>query len=707
MQARSYLLSLLAGTVALYIPLIRDLHFESALLAGTVGAFWGGISAAAGGTRGRGDLKRTLSISGYLVLGGVPLLLNALVTGCYTVEGLGFWVFIPLPSTFFGAGIGRCMRELQLPFPRAGTVLLLVLVSTGVLLYEFLTLPKLYFFNHVWGYWPGPIYDEAVPFPLAMPAFRFLTLCWTVLLWLIPVLDRDTSYKWIAGLAVIGLLAGYAHLDKTRIITTSDLLQTYLGGERQTETARIFYDRDGYPEQEIDRITAEVDFYIREVKQALRIDEPDSTEKIELYLYADPWQKKELVGAKHTSYVTVWQRVPQIHIAGEQVDGSLKHEVVHAVTALLEWPGLLPNVGLTEGIAVALDPDRSPRSTIDQLVAAREPYPSAEEMAASLSYWGFYTGRSAVNYTTAGSFVRYLVETRPPEQFVKAYECGSVEQGYPEPFPQLIKGWHRRLDSVRVDSSDRQRARRIFGQLSIFEQPCPHKIAPPAKIFDRFLLSRARKDTNGAIAALAELKDMDPGQGTPLLLWMIWNLEAGNPGPVVNEPEPDSSRVEIHLLKADAYQMNQKPGSAQQHLARAMQLADERADTSFNEAFAFRLDSLQWSLYRQLRYRQQLLSPAEFETANYRIKMRAVGKALDVENAGLVTAYASELLQHPVELDFFDTFEAMIHRLAFQGGYELAAQWIEKLNRAKDLSLRYRERLDRQRAWLAYMETYH
>ncbi|MFH5882959.1 hypothetical protein ACG2F4_01515 [Halalkalibaculum sp. DA3122] len=687
----------------LFIPLVSDFHIESAIIAAATGAFWGGISGSETG-RSKPDLRCVMEILAALYLLGLPLLFYAVVTGCYTVHGLGFWLFLPAPSVFLGYGTGRLFRLFKVPFPRFLTLGTLSLIAAGGLLYEFFTLPQLYFFNHVWGYWPGPIYDEAVHFPLSLVGFRFLTLCWVLLVWLIPVLHKDRFYKWIVGLATLGLVLGYTQLEQMGIVTPREYLQQQLGGVLETEHARLYYDEKAFSPSEIDRLGMETEFYVSQVQKALEIEQPDSANPIELYLYADPWQKKQLVGAKYTSYVTVWQRIPQVHIARGQVEGTLKHEIVHAVTALLEWPGLVPNIGLTEGIAVALAPDRSPRSTIDQLVAAGGPYPNAEQMESSLSYWGFYTSRSPVSYTTAGSFVRYLIETYPPQHFVNAYKCGDVEHGYERPFADLVAGWHHRLDSVRIDSSDRRRASDMFGRPSVFEQPCPHKVSRAAELFDRFLLSQTRGDTAVALGALTELRRIDTTRYSSDLLWMVWNLKAGTPEPVIREADLDPCRIEVQLLTADACQLAGRGEQARQHLNRAMELATQQSDTTFEEAFVVRMDSLQWQYDLQLRFSESLLDSTRFDRAYYRLKMRTVENLLQTaeEERDLLRFYAARLAALPVDMDYFSTYLSMIHHLGYTGNMALAERWIRKLN-AQKLSSRYRERLQQQREWIQYL----
>jgi len=698
----NYLLPLLAGTAVLFIPLVRDFHIESAMIAATVGAFWAGIAATKGDAAGRSDTTRATGILGVLYLAALPLLAYTLITGCYTVHGLGFWLLYPVPAVFFGYAIGRLARSFSIPYPAFVTTAVLLLVAAGIPAYEFFTLPQLNFFNHVWGGWPGPIYDEAVRLTWPVLGFRFLTLCWILILWFMPELRRDAVYRWIVGLSAAALVISYTQLEQMGIISPSESIRQRLGGALETTHARLYFDRGSYSDREIELLADEVEFYIHQAKVALDIDKPDSTHKIEAYLYAHPWQKKGLVGAKYTSYVTVWQNPPQIHIAKGQIEGSIEHEVVHAVTALMDEPGLLPNIGLTEGIAVALDPDRSPRSTIDQLVASQKPYPTEEEMASALSYWGFYTGRSAVSYTTAGSFVRYLIEDYPPEYFVKAYETGSLSGAYPVPFGELVEGWHRKLDTVSVDSSDRRRAGELFGRLSILEQHCPHKVSHSAELFDRFRFFEAVNDTSRALARLNELKRIEPEEPYPKLLWLSWSLQAGNVESVIRQADPADTLIDAHLFYADAFRLDGRAGNAGEHLNRAIELVAQKEDTTYGDILANRLDSLQWSYDLAVRYDHKALDPADFRNAYYLIKIRSLRNALKENYTGLIEEYSRLLHGLPVGIKYFETYLSMIHRLAHAGSHDPAADWLGKLSQA-DLNLRYRERLQQEREWLAWI----
>src|SRR5690625_5966336 len=104
---RLFAAGLLIGTLSLAIPLLRDFHWESAGLASLVSAFTAGTLSA----RGRWRTARLFRNIASLLIGWVlPLLIYALSTGCFSLDGLGFWLLGPVPSMLFGAAVGRTVR---------------------------------------------------------------------------------------------------------------------------------------------------------------------------------------------------------------------------------------------------------------------------------------------------------------------------------------------------------------------------------------------------------------------------------------------------------------------------------------------------------------------------------------------------------------------------------------------------------------------
>lgn len=701
----SYLIALCLGLLALNIPLLRDFHLESALLAALVGCFWAGWKAAGTASKTLNDLLGITSVLGHLFTFASPLLAYAIFSGCFSIHGLGFWLLYPVPSVFFGSAIGRLFLKLKIVYSRLLTVLVLILIAIGGLLIEFYSFPQVYFFNHVWGGWPGPIYDETVEITGSLLYFRAITLFWILLLWYLPDFTTGKESRWVVVLAVLALVFSYLNLSEAGVISPRAHLQKELGSMKETPHFEIYYDADFYSADDIGRLALEHEFYLDQIADTLKLSKPDTVQKIESYLYAHPWQKKQLVGAKFTSYVPVWLEQDQLHIAKQQL-GSLKHEMVHVMAKEFGNPLLNASwsIGLIEGLAVALAPDESSNSTIDQIVVSEKPYPSAAEMNRALSLLGFYGGRSGVNYTTSGSFVKYLLENYPVSRFKEAYGSGDIVEAYGLDLVDLVENWHQYLDTVTVDSLDQQIARRLFSMPSLFEKECPHVLSEFAEQMDRYLFYRAEKDTSRFLSYLDQAVGLRPGNYPLKTEWSFRNLEAGYHTKVVEQTTLQDSSAELQMLYADAWFLNNRMDAAKKHLDLANRLLkdDPDAPEMLNLALETRIDTSQWRHYVAVRYGKEL-PKQEFDKLMYRTKIRALQLAIESESWDHLRYYALRLLDYPVDLQYFNAYSSLLHMLAYLEEWELADRWRKKLQ-GLDFRQRYRERLIQQSEWIEFLQ---
>ncbi|HLR24460.1 MAG TPA: hypothetical protein VK112_01250 [Fodinibius sp.] len=698
------IIPILIGIGLLWIPLLGDFHIESAVLASLVGCFWAGWASCQFPPE-KGDFRAALTILGYLYMAGLPLLTASLFTGCFSVHGLGYWLIFPLPSVFFGYAVGRLLRKWDIRWNRPITFAILLLIAVGLLLFEFFGYPQVYFLNHVWGGWPGPIYDEAVTLSSSALFFRTITLLWAVLLWHIPSLNHQRIALWIVILTAVALSFCYTQLAEMGVISPPEHIQTVLGGSKSTTHFNIYYDEASFSEKEIGLIAREHEFYLRQVTERLELELPDSNHKIASYLYAHPWQKKKLVGAKFTSYVPIWLSQDQLHIARQQLSSSLKHELVHIVAKRFgnrlfngSW-----SIGLIEGLAVAIDGGSSPTTTIDQAVASEKPYPNTEELRQAFSFSGFYGGRSGVNYTTSGSFVRYLLHQYPVDDFKQAYRRSSVTAAYNPGWQKLAGGWYRHLDSVKSDSVDEQVAARIFGVPSLFEKTCPHTISHFAEAWDEYQHRLADHDTTRALKALD--KALAASDSLPAIKaeWSYRNLMAGNIEEVQQAASLTDTTLDLQLLYADAFMMGSKKGQAKRHLAKAKNLFNREPDTLKQAALHTRINSKQWQIYRRLTYSRQLPDSIAFEQALYRTKIRGVRQAMEAEKWTKKEDYSRRLRPLQLRLQYFNDYLQLIHLLAYRGSFQQAKSWVQKLQQ-KELRSRYAERLDQEEQWIGYLE---
>lgn len=679
-----------------------DFHFESALIAAVVGSFWGGISSS------RLLLKRDsevlLRVFSTIYIFGAPLFLFSLFTGCLTFDGFGFWILTPVPSVFFGVSIGRFYRKLMLPFPMLLTILSLLFVAVGVFLVEFFTLPQVYFFNHVWGAWPGPIYDETVRVTGSFVFFRTITLGWIILFWFITDWKKSRGKKSLIIITSLLLFSSYFTISDFQIITPRSTLKTELK-YYETEHFDLYYSGRYYTDQEIEYWSEKHEFYFQQIVEQLEIDWPKDR-IIESYLYANAWQKKELVGAKFTSYVPIWLEQDQLHIAKEHLERVLKHELVHVLSK--QFGNSLFNgswsIGLIEGLAEGIAEDASPESTLDQILAADLPYPTASEMKNSLSLSGFYSSASSISYTTAGSFVRFLLENYPVSNFKEAYKNSSFDGAYKVPFDSLVANWKNTLPTIELDSLDREVSNVVFSQRSIFQKSCPHVVSPVMELWDQIQLHETNKAKSDALPLVEQLYEMAPQNLTIKQKWLVYQLEFGNYEAVINTIETQDSIPLFTILKADAYALSGDWELAYIELETTLNLFPNNLPSSFKYSFDLRSDTTQWKNFNSVRYFNKIPFGYDIFDRNLPNQLIAIQKAIELNSLGDLAAYSSVAFDQPKDSDWFGIYELLIDRLIFIREFGEAQRWMDAISELQ-LRPRYLERLQEQQEWLDFVSS--
>ena len=695
------LLFLLAGCLALFVPLIRNFHFESAMLAALIGAFWAGIKLfnASSESTGHTDFADALHVLAYLYLAAFPLLIYSLITGCFTTDGLGFWLLLPGPSVFLGASVGRLLRRLSVPGSGWITFLILAGIAVGQLLIELYHLPQVYFYNHIWGVWPGPVYDESVTLSFSLLYFRGITAGWIMTIWVIPTLAASNSARWLGSVSLLFLLMSYSNLAEFGIISPQEYLQERLGGHHQTKSFDIYYDQTNYSPQEINRYALLHEFYLHEITKKLDISKDYTSDKISSYLYAHPWQKKQLVGAKYTSYVPVWLNDDQLHIAKQQLNSSLKHELAHVIAKQFgnrvinaSW-----SIGMVEGLAVAVAGGRSTHSTIDQLVAADSTYPSSEQLKTGLSFWGFYGGRATVNYTTMGSFLRFLMDQYPVEAIKRAYRTGNVESAANTPIRQLTSDWHAHLQTVPTDSLDRSTAQQLFSIRSILEKPCPHTVSKTYELWDQAQYHLAERDTAIARRLINRAKNITPNNTLIWSMWAYYKLREGATEEILASDVADQNHPLVLIRQADALFLKGKNDIATMKLASVADSVNNHPNHPLFGALRARSDSTQWMRRLQMITQDSLFSAPIVKRLNRYNQLTLIQKAIELKIWGKLDTYAKIVLSEPLVRHELPAYFDMIEWLIVLDNGELAQKWLAKISgmdSKKSLRLKHQLQLE-------------
>ena len=460
----------------------------------TTAALGGALGHALGvavGSRAPGDSRadRPFALGFAAVLGvGVAIVLAIVgeVGGALLVGGV------------IAIGVGGLVWLVR---PHRSTLVALVplLLIAGGALYGFYAAPPVFTYNAVLGYFPGNLYDENVQLGMPLLWSRLEQLAWVVAVVAIVAARLDVprfsvtreprpATRRVASLACAlvftagGLvLHGLGGTLGYRI--DADAIEAELGGH--LETANFIIDYANTPEiaKDIALVAADHELRYAQVVAQLGAAPPG---KLHSFYFASRDQKARWIGARDVEMAKPWRR--EIYLDHRPFPHpSLRHEIAHAVASAFGDPifgvaaqrvlgvPVMISPGLVEGLAVAADwPAGYHRLTPHESVRAMQAMGLTPSIRALLSL-GFLTVSSARSYVTAGSFMRFLLDTYGAERIREVYaRGGDFARVYGKSLSTLEAEWRTMIASISLPLEEIEATRERFRAGSVFARPCPH-----------------------------------------------------------------------------------------------------------------------------------------------------------------------------------------------------------------------------------------
>jgi hypothetical protein len=442
----------------------------------------------------------------------IPLLaatvLTLTATPCSPWAQGALYPLLVLPTAMLAAAAGVFARTL---FPgKFGTLAVgaaLVLASLGWTVWPIAVGPQVFAYNFFLGWFPGPLYDEALRLPRALLWFRLETVLWATLLGLAATTlfapetrahgsgrGRVVPMMAFALLAIILLELNAMDLG---FRATEARVQQVLGGRAETTHAELFFPAEK-PQEQVERLRRDVEFRWEEVAQFLG-GAPSG--KVRVYLFRSPSEKERLVGASGTQFskglALYLNDAPFPH-------PLLAHEMVHALASRFgKGPfgttvrfGLVPVMGVVEGVAEAPQMTRGDL-TLHEWAAGMRRQKLMPDIRDILRPEGFYLSAPDRAYTAAGSFILWLRETYGTAKLQALLAHADFQAVYGRPVESLATEWEQMLDGLQLDERSINRAFSRFRQGSVFSRPCAREVAA---------LSADAKNENNPLRALQLLR---------------------------------------------------------------------------------------------------------------------------------------------------------------------------------------------------------
>ncbi|MBV8760941.1 MAG: hypothetical protein JO257_26845 [Deltaproteobacteria bacterium] len=394
-------------------------------------------------------------------------------------------------------------------------------------LYEFYAAPPVFTYSPILGYFPGNLYDENVQLGASLVWSRVEELVWVVgvlalVAWRLDVPTMRITrarrplqgrYGLLAVTILIALVGAGLHTQGGELgyNVSADDMEDVLDGRVETAHFIIHYARTPEIERDIKLIAEDHELRYAEVVATLGVGVPG---KLESFYFGDRDQKARWMGARDVEMAKPWRQ--EIYLDHRPFPHtSLRHEIAHAVASEFgdPWFGVsghhvvgdlvIPSPGLIEGLAVATDwpGGEYGRLTPHESVRALEAMGMPPRIRSLLSL-GFLAQSSQRSYQTAGSFMRFLLDTYGARAFRRMYSTGDFDAAYGKSLTTLETEWRAMLEKVAVPKAVVEGARERFRTGSVFARPCPHAVAADS---ERAADAAMRGEREKAIAIMRDV----------------------------------------------------------------------------------------------------------------------------------------------------------------------------------------------------------
>jgi len=529
----SFTIALIFSIVLTFFPLIGTLGFEYSAVTALLLSFLTVFVAAtliSSEQKDSGTNKSSITSAGSIYFINFLLLITVFIVGylssllkgdCYIKEGALFFLLIPTVSVFFSTSVGLFWAYF---LGRKGIIIGLatIFIISIYALWKLYSGISLFVYNPIFGFFPGPLYDEAIPITLTLILCRISVLLWGIAILLalriIEGLNRNLIRIWDAFfilIIAIAIVTVYSKEPEIGISYTRDYItQNVLSGSIETDNFIIYY-YPGSPEaKDMDLISMDHEWRYKQIKETLKLN---SDAKIKSYIYPDTETRKKLIGAGETTIANPVHN--EIHLIYDSFPHPvLKHELVHVMSGEFgnDVLKISPKIGLLEGISVAVDwrgqkynPHQWSKVMIELGIAPP---------VGDITGFGFWYSPAEVSYTLMGSFSKYLIDTYGIEKYKSAYKTGSFSE-YGKNVDELEQEWKEFLKTVETPPETKAIAEARFSRPSIFQAKCPRKIAELKNMgyedFDEDNYYGTRKNFSKAL----EYNNSDP----VIIYWLVYS----------------------------------------------------------------------------------------------------------------------------------------------------------------------------------------
>ena len=416
-------------------------------------------------------------IEALFILSVIPIIviiINSILTMfCSFWDGLIFYVLIVYTSIIFGTAVAYIIN-LYLRRLKKTVFLLIIFLIALIPIIEIYFQPQVYFYSPLIGFFPGNIYDEGLSPDLKLLTHQIIISLFSGFIINLFFVQRNlvVKYKYVFLTSILFIVIVFQFFSPTFGYSTSfSKLENILINKMESDRLCLYY--DDISKNEAQYIFLNQEYYYSEILKALNTN---PSKKINVYLFNNRQQKKEVFGAGNADVAKPWQYA--IYISADSWERTLKHELVHIFTAEF-GVGLFKlssgfNPALIEGVAEAIEGTNDEMSVMDVTSLAFN-YNHKINLTSLFSGFNFFKSNSSLAYTYSGAFIKYLIGKYGIEKVKVFYGNGDFNESFNLNLNEVQKEFEETLK--KSSFGNQAMADYYFGRLSIIQKVCPRYIS--------------------------------------------------------------------------------------------------------------------------------------------------------------------------------------------------------------------------------------
>lgn len=485
---RLFILALIIINIVLTkLPLTNTLGYEFAAINGIFLFLFGGLIAIVKLKKNQYqnflellNQNKILLLSALLLPFFIGLISSLFISKCPILDGVLFFLVITIPSFFFGLATGFFAFALTQKYS-----LLIFLIIFFVILFspliEFFLNPQIYFYNSIFGFYPGTIYDEDLSVDRLLIGYRVCNLVFFVTMIFVAERISSKGYfkKILSSLALLLIASAFIFFKPTlHFATDKGRLERNLNKSISTEHFRIHFP-DSLKNKETIFAAMLHEYYFDQLTINLGLH--GDRQKIDSYIFASKAQKRELLGSGNADIAKPW--LNEIYLNFSNYEGTLKHELMHVIAAKFGKNILKVaenfNPLMIEGYAMAFE-DNYAGNSVHYM--AKLAFQAGYKIPIVKLFEGvnFFTKTSSISYIYSGSFIKYIADKYGVEKIKMLYSNSDFKMIFGKNISALIVEYNDFLKKYQIDANN-AKAQLYFGGTTIFKKFCPRVAAADVK----------------------------------------------------------------------------------------------------------------------------------------------------------------------------------------------------------------------------------